>query len=114
MNFFKSVALFLIVVNLTGCAGRAANPVMVHQISDEQKSCSILKREMSSIELSIQQLIPQTDKTSKNVAFGIAGLFIWPFWLCMDLSSAEKEEINAYRMRYDHLMNIYNAKGCRA
>ena len=113
MNFYKSVAFLLIIGNLTGCAGRAANPVMIRQLTDEQKSCIMLKREISSIETNIQQLSPQSDKTSRNVALGIAGLFIWPFWLFMDLSSAEKEEINAYRIRYDHLMHIYHDKGCK-
>lgn len=46
-----------------GCGGRAANPVMVHQYGDEQKSCQALEQEMAFIESEIQRLVPKTDKT---------------------------------------------------
>ncbi len=110
--FYKTISLICISMILTGCAGRAANPVAVHQMSDNHKSCQMLKREISSIEMNIQNLVPQADKTGKNVALGIGGLFIWPMWLFMDLSSAEKEEINAYRMRHSHLVSLSQEKNC--
>jgi len=110
--FKKIISLLCISLILTGCAGRAANPVMVHQPNDNYKSCQMLQREISTIEMNIQKLIPEADKTSKNVALGIGGLFIWPMWLFMDLSSAEKEEINAYRMRHDHLVSLVQEKNC--
>lgn len=101
-----------LVILLAGCAGRAANPVSVRQFGDEHKSCALISNEMRQIETNIQRLIPESNKTGKNVALGIGGLFVWPAWLFMDLSNAEKEEINAYRMRYDHLANISQQKGC--
>jgi hypothetical protein len=110
--FYKAISLLCISAILTGCAGRAANPVMVRQMGDNHKSCQMIQREISSIETNIQTLVPQSDKTGKNVALGIGGLFIWPMWLFMDLSSAEKEEINAYRMRHDHLLSLSQEKGC--
>lgn len=108
----KIITIGVISALLAGCAGRAANPVMIRQSNDNLKSCSLLNSEMSQIERNIQRLIPESDKTGKNVALGIGGLFLWPAWLFMDLSNAEKEEINAYRMRYDHLLNISQQKGC--
>lgn len=78
MNFFKTVALVLIAINLVGCAGRAANPITVRQISDERKSCSTLRMEMSSIENNIQRLIPESNKTGKNVALALTGALICP------------------------------------
>tara|TARA_R110002110_G_scaffold33533_1_gene114734 strand:- start:54749 stop:55195 length:447 start_codon:yes stop_codon:yes gene_type:complete len=110
--FYKAISLLCVSAILAGCAGRAANPVTVRQMNDNNKSCSMIQYEMSSIENNIQTLIPQSDKTGKNVALGIGGLFIWPMWLFMDLSSAEKEEINAYRMRHDHLLSLAQEKGC--
>lgn len=112
--FTKFLIGLCIVSVLTGCAGRAPNPVTINQFGDEQKSCQALKNEMKMIENNVQRLIPQSDKTGKNVALGVAGLIVWPAWLFMDLSNAEKEEINAYRMRYDHLMTIAQSKQCNS
>lgn len=106
--------IFCIPTFLAGCAGRAANPVTINQLGDDNKSCHALKSELRSIESNIQRLIPDSDKTGKNIALGIAGVFVWPAWLFMDLSSAEKQEINAYRTRYDHLVSIAQSKQCGA
>lgn len=109
----KSLCLFYILLTLTGCAGRAANPITVNQFGDEQKSCQAIKSEVSSIENNIQRLIPETNKTGKNVVLGVAGLVVWPAWLFMDLSNAEKEEINAYRARHDRLVALAENKNCK-
>jgi hypothetical protein len=97
---------------LTGCAGRAANPIMIKQFDDQQKTCAQIKQELLSIENNVQQLVPQADKTSRNVALGVSGAFFWPLWLFMDLKSSEKEEIYAYRNRYHHLVDIAQQKNC--
>lgn len=97
---------------VVGCAGRTASPVAVTQTNDINKSCELLDIEMSQIENNIQRLIPESKKAGKNVALGITGLVVWPAWLFMDLSSAEKQEINAYRQRYDHLSNLSRQKHC--
>lgn len=112
MNFSKLVILLCTFSLLTACAGRAAHPVAINQYGDQGKSCSALNLEISMIENNVQQLIPQTDKTGRNVAFGVAGLFVWPLWLFMDLSTAEKQELHALRARHDHLINIAQQKQC--
>src|SRR5690606_33755103 len=102
----KPLLVSLVFVSLVGCAGRTANPVMVYQQGDEQKTCQAISSEIRTIENNIQRLIPESEKTGKNIALGVAGLFVWPAWLFMDLSNAEKEEINAFRNRHDRLVSI--------
>lgn len=101
-------------VSLLGCAGRAANPVLQDQVGDNQKSCETLQTEMAGIQSQIQKLVPESDKTSKNVGLGIGGLFLLGIpWFFMDLTDAEKAEINAYNMRYNKLMTIATQKKCQ-
>jgi hypothetical protein len=87
----KVVLVGLVVTSLlVGCAGRAANPVMIQQYGDEKKSCQALEREMAFIQGEIQRLIPQTEKTGKNVALGVTGFFFIVPLFFMDLSKAEQ------------------------
>ena len=111
----KIIAFTLITaVALMGCAGRAANPVLQDQVGDNQKSCDTLQTEMSGIQSQIQKLVPESDKTSKNVGLGIGGFFLLGIpWFFMDLTDAEKAEINAYNMRYNKLMTIATQKKCQ-
>ena len=103
-------AIFFLLV--TGCAGRAANPVMVSQVGDEERSCAALEKELAFIEGEIQRLIPESEKTGKNVALGVVGIFLIVPWFFMDLSQAEQVEINAFRQRYNHLVILADEKGC--
>jgi len=112
MSYFRVFITLLFSTQLLACAGRTAYPVTVYQVDDDHQSCLFLRNEIKTIETNIQRLIPEADKTRKNIALGLVGVIVWPAWLFMDLSSAEKEEINAYRMRYDRLMAIYQEKNC--
>lgn len=94
------------------CGGRVANPVVVEQYDDSRKGCKALQTEMAGIRQEVSRLLPQTDKTGKNVALGVAGAFLLVPWFFMDMSHAEQEEINAYRQRYNHLSAIAADKGC--
>ncbi|MBF0254251.1 MAG: hypothetical protein HQL11_03910, partial [Candidatus Omnitrophica bacterium] len=104
--------LIIGVLVIQGCAGRAANPITVHQYGDEQKSCQALEREMQFTQEEINRLIPQTDKTGKNVLLGVTGFFFIVPLFFMDLSKAEQMEINALRQRYNHLAIIAGDKNC--
>jgi len=97
---------------LSACGGRAANPVMVNQYGDQRKSCAALEMEMNTIQQEISRLMPQTEKTGKNVALGVAGAFFLVPWFFMDLSHAEQEEVNAYRQRYNTLATLAADKKC--
>lgn len=85
---------------------------MVRRLDDTSLSCEEIKLEMRQIEMEMHRLVPETDKTSKNVGLGVAGLFFIPAWLFMDLSNAEKEEVNAYRQRYNVLEQLAKKKQC--
>ena len=67
---------------------------------------------MGQIQANIQNLIPQFKKTGKNVALGVTGAFFIVPLFFMDFSEAEKTEIEAYRNRYNYLVNLYYDKGC--
>ena len=109
----KALLATLVAVTLcVGCAGRAANPVMIQQYGDDKKSCQALEREMAFIQGEMQRLIPQTEKTGKNVALGVTGFFFLVPLFFMDLSKAEQMEVDAYRQRYNHLLIIAGDKQC--
>lgn len=108
----KNLIVSLLVVVMVGCAGRAANPVMVQQYGDQNKSCEALEKELTFIESEVQRLAPKTEKTGKNVGLGVAGaLFIVP-WFFMDFSESEQVEIDAFRRRYNHLIILAEEKKC--
>lgn len=105
-------ALIFLALVLAGCAGRDANPVMSRQMGDNDMSCTAIRTEMAFIEEEINRLIPESKKTGKNVALGVAGWFVLVPWFFMDFSDAEKQEIHAYRQRYNTLMILGDEKGC--
>ncbi len=72
----KLSKVVLVMITVAGCAGRAANPVMVNQYGDDEKSCKALEREILFTEEEIRRLMPATEKTGKNVALGVAGAFL--------------------------------------
>lgn len=108
----KLSKVVLLMITVAGCAGRAANPVMVNQYGDEGKSCKALEKEILFTEEEIKRLMPATEKTGKNVALGVAGAFFLVPWFFMDLSKAEQIEVDAFRQRYNHLLIIAEDKGC--
>jgi hypothetical protein len=108
----KTVSLIIAVVFVTGCAGRAANPVAVNQYGDTVKSCKAIESELSFIDAEVTRLIPASEKTGKNVALGVAGWFLIVPWFFMDFSQAEQQEINALRHRHNHLVILAGEKNC--
>ncbi|MGY0219451.1 hypothetical protein ACWJJH_19030 [Endozoicomonadaceae bacterium StTr2] len=97
---------------LTGCAGRDPYPVTIRQFGDEDRSCASLEAELRSIESEINHRLPKTNKTGKNVALGITGVFFLVPWFFMDLTQSEQIEIDAYRQRYNHLVALSAEKSC--
>ena len=108
----KLSKVVLLMITVAGCAGRAANPVMVNQYGDEGKSCKALEKEILFTEEEIKRLMPATDKTGKNVALGVAGAFLIVPWFFMDLSKAEQIEVDAFRRRHNRLIIIAEDKKC--
>ena len=108
----RFVSIIVLLSFLSGCGGRVANLVSSAQYGDEKKSCESLQFEMSATQDQINRLIPQTKKTGKNVLLGVVGWFLIVPWFFMDLSRAEQEEIDALRLRYNHLVIVATDKGC--
>ena len=100
-------------VFLAGCAGRTANPVRVHQLGDQEKTCKDIITEMYYIEEEIERLLPHSDKTGSNIALGAAGLFFIIPLFFMDLKQGEKKEIVAYRQRYNYLLMLTKQRDCK-
>ena len=99
-------AITLPLILVIGCAGRAANPVMVYQYGDEQQSCGAL------IETEIFDLLPQREKADKNTKLGVTGIFLLVPFLLMDISKSEQVEANALIKRYNHLLGISEEEAC--
>lgn len=108
----KTVSIIITVAFITGCAGRAANPVTVNQYGDNGKSCKAIESEIRFIDSEVARLVPATEKTGKNVALGVADAFFLVPWFFMDFSQAEQMEINALRQRYNHLSILAGEKNC--
>lgn len=108
----KLSKVVLLMITVAGCAGRAANPVMVNQYGDEGRSCEALEKEILFTEEEIKRLMPETDKTGKNVALGVAGAVLIVPWFFMDLSKAEQIEVDAFRRRHNRLIIIAEDKKC--
>lgn len=105
-------ALLIPILFIVGCAGKTPNPVQTHRAVDYHMSCSSLLIEMDEIEAKIRTLVPDTQKTGKNVGLGVAGCFLLVPWFFMDFSDAERIEIESLRARYNHLTRLYLDKGC--
>ena len=80
---------------LLGCGGKAADPIPQYQPGDEARSCSGLKAEIANNEAEIAKLLPSEDATGKNVALGVAGVFLIVPWFFMDFKEGEATEIKA-------------------
>lgn len=109
----KTVLLVSLLASLTlGCAGKTPNPIPQYQPGDEQRTCEMIKLEIADNEASIMKLVPQQNKTGKNVALGVAGaVFLVPLFF-MDFSDAERIEVEAYQRRNNYLRVLANQKDC--
>jgi hypothetical protein len=106
------LAAFAVCIGLTSCAGYTGNPIMVSQMGDERRSCKALEIEIQNTQQQMQRLAPDTDKSARNVALGITGLFLIVPWFFMDFKDGEKTEYDAYRERYEHLTAIAADRDC--
>lgn len=112
----KTIAWMLIcTVFLASCAHTTANPVQVAQPGDDTKSCDAIANEM-------QQMInakataegDRNAQVGKNVALGIAGIFLIVPWFFMDTGNAATVEERAAQARYLRLQQMQADKKCPA
>lgn len=108
----KVIMALSLVLFLSGCAGKTPNPVSQYQIGDEGRSCESLRVEIADNEAAIMKLVPQENKTGKNVALGVTGaVFLVPLFF-MDFSDAERIEVEAYQRRNNYLRVLADKKHC--
>ena len=112
MKSAKPLLVGILSLSLIACAGKSAKPVASYKVGDDQMTCNELKAEMAHIDTRVSELIPESEKTGKNVALGVAGWFLIVPWFFMDFSDAEKVEIQAYQERYLALEKTYSKKSC--
>lgn len=101
-------------VFLAGCAGRAAAPVSQYQMGDEKKPCEHLRGEIAEIDANIARKTQTVqNRYGGNAALAVAGMFLfWPALFFMDLSEADKTELEAMRQRRNALTRICVDKDC--
>ena len=110
--FLLNIATATLTIALSACAGRNPNPTPIVRPGDDTLSCQYMVSEMSEIEDKVKKLIPDSQKTGKNVALGVTGAFFIVPLFFMDFSEAEKIEVEALQARYNHLARLYNDKKC--
>ena len=109
----KPICLILsVLIFLSGCAGRTANPIAAYLPGDETRSCEGLKAEIAQLQADMQRLLPKTDKGLTNTLWALGGcVVIVPFFF-MDLKDAEKIEFEAMRTRHNRLLVYAAEKDC--
>ena len=104
--------LAVILLTLSGCGGKAPDPIAQYQPGDEDRSCEGLKSEIAANEAEISKMLPGEDATGKNVALGVAGAFLLVPWFFMDFKEGEAIEIKALRRRNQWLREVASEKDC--
>lgn len=112
MGICKVGSLTLLLLSVVACAGKTAQPVSSYKVGDSEMDCNQLKAEMAHIDARVAELVPESEKTGKNVALGVTGVFLIVPWFFMDFSDAEKVEIQSYKERYLSLEKLYSKKSC--
>ncbi|CAM4426547.1 MAG: hypothetical protein LEGION0398_MBIBDBAK_01307 [Legionellaceae bacterium] len=108
----KKIFLSLFFITLMGCAGKTANPISQYQVGDDIRNCNSIKVEIADNEAAIMKLVPQENKTGKNVALGVTGAFFLVPLFFMDFSDAERVEVEAYQRRNNYLRVLAENKHC--
>ncbi len=108
----RILASCMVMLLVVACAGKTPHPIDVYQPDDNSLSCNQIWQEINQNQAEVGRLYPQTNKTGKNVALGVAGAFFIVPLFFMDFSDAERVEIEAYQRRDMHLHNLGQNKGC--
>ncbi|MEK6530934.1 MAG: hypothetical protein AABZ23_00390 [Deltaproteobacteria bacterium] len=114
-NLKRSFAILITCsILLSGCAGHTPNPVSNYQYGDEKKSCTRLRAELSEIQNSMATKAAAVSgtKTTNALVGGAGNLLFWPALFALDLSGADKIELEAYKTRHNTLLWIAAEKEC--
>jgi hypothetical protein len=108
VKIFFTVILFSIFF-YTGCGGHEPNPVALHQVGDDKRSCESLRLEIAQNEAVITKKLKKDEgKLWTNTLWF---LFFTP---AMDLKEAEKTEAESLQHRNAVLKILMAEKGCGA
>jgi hypothetical protein len=100
----RVLVVFLVVMTLGGCAGRAPNLEPLVQASDQTLTCDQIIAETKINNEKITNLATEQGwKVTQNVAAGVVGLVIWPVWFGMDWQNAAGKEAEALNQRNEYL-----------
>jgi len=110
----KKISILLIVMMLSlSCTKREPIIISTYQADDSSKSCLNLQSEILYYKTKIDQKITEVNnKTGQNLALGISGAFLIVPWFFMDLSGAERTELESYKMRVERLQVIALDASC--
>ena len=105
----------LLLAAVTGCAGRAPQPVAVVQPQDRYADCAAIFAQVQANNAKISDLSSeQGGKVAQNVAAGVVGLFIWPVLFGMDFQGAAGKEVDALNSRQQYLATLAEQRNCGA
>lgn len=98
----------------SGCAGRDdAHIIDVKEATDSAMSCQMIEFERAELSNKAARLMAEhKEKSGRNAAVFVGGLFLWPIWFAADLSDDEKLEAQAMQDRDAHLKRLAITKGC--
>jgi hypothetical protein len=104
----KALTVVACLVLLTACAGRDAKPVAMMSPYDRDLSCDQIQAEIQNNETKARQLAEEDNSAhNSNVAIGVVGaLLFWPALFALDVSDAERVEIQALHDRNMHLATL--------
>jgi hypothetical protein len=106
--FFVLIFIFSIFF-YAGCAGHEPNPVALHQVGDDTRTCESLRLEIAQNEAVITKKLKKDEsKFWTNTAWF---LFFTP---AMDLKESEKTEAETLQHRNECLKILMAEKGCGA
>jgi hypothetical protein len=105
--------LFLVpifsIFSCLGCGGHEPNPVALHQVGDDMRSCESLRLEIAQNEVVVTKKLSRDEGKLWTNTFWF--LFFTP---AMDLKEAEKTEAEALQHRNACLNILMAEKGCGA
>lgn len=104
-----------VAATLSGCAGRAPQPVQVVQAQDRYLDCSAIVAEIEANNRKVQELGSEEGlKVAQNVAAGVAGIVIPVLWFGMDFQGSASKEVAALQSRQQYLATLAEQRNCGA
>ena len=92
---------------LTGCAGRAPQPVATVQPQDANATCTMITAEIDANNIKVKELAEEQGvKVAQNVVSGVAGFVIPVLWFGMDWQGSAGKDVAALQARQQFLTNL--------